>query len=154
MRQVLSNNVLIKKSGFTLIELIVAMTIFSIIFGVIVSIFVSGVQYFSNEKSQLLNQYSITDLSIALEVDTRKASSVSTSASCLVFATTSGNVSYCLDVTTHKVNRNGLMIADNIQSMQMTITLNKIVLTIVSVNDQRGINNTINLTYYLREGNY
>jgi len=143
-----------KKSGFTLIELIVAMTVFSIIFGVIVTIFVSSVQYFSNEKSQLLNQFNITDLSAAIEMDTRKSSSASLSSNCLVLAIQSGNATYCINTTTHQVSRNGNVIADNIQSMGISISGNKLILTVISVNDQRGVNNTINLTYYLREGNY
>ena len=142
------------KGGFTLLELIVAMTIFSLIGGVLVMIFVAGVEYFSNEKSQLFNQSSITALSNAFEADTRKASTATVISGCLVFTFTSGNTTYCLNSTTHKVSRNNTVVADQIQTLGFTITLNKLMLTIQSTNDQRGFANTINLTYYIREGNY
>ncbi len=151
MRLALSNK---SRAGFTLLELIVAMAVFSILGSVLVSIFVAGVQYFSNEKSQLYNQFGITELSGALESDARKASAASTSSGCLVFTISNGNTTYCLNTTTHVVTRNSNVVADHISSFSFTITLNKLNLVVTSTNDQRGINNQINLTYYLREGNY
>lgn len=151
MRPALSNK---PKAGFTLLELIVAMAVFSILGSVLVSIFVAGVQYFSNEKSQLFNQFGITELSGALESDARKASAASISSGCLVFTISSGNTTYCLNTTTHQVTRNSNVVADHISSFGFTIVLNKVSFVVSSTNDQRGISNTINLTYYLREGNY
>lgn len=142
------------KAGFTLLELIVAMAIFSLIGGVLVMIFVSSVEYFSNEKSQLFNQSSITALSNAFEADTRKASAATVMSGCLVLTINSGNTTYCLNSTTHEVSRNSTVIADQIQTLEFTITLNKLMLTIHSTNDQRGFANTMYLTYYIREGNY
>lgn len=140
--------------GFTLIELIVAMAVFAIIGSVLVTIFVSGLQYYSNEKSQLLNQENISGISAAYEADARKSTGVALSGSCLVFTQTGGNSTYCLNSTTHEYTRNNAVIADGIATVTYSITLNKIILTVSTVNDQRGISNTINLTYYLREGNY
>jgi len=151
MRPVLTSK---SRKGFTLLELVVAMAVFSILGSVLVSIFVAGVQYFSNEKSQLFNQFGITELSGALESDARKASSASTASGCLVFTISSGNTTYCLNTSTHKVTRNSSVIADQISTFNFTITLNKLSLVVTSTNDQRGVSNTINLTYYLREGNY
>ena len=142
------------KAGFTLLELVVAMAVFSLIGGVLVTIFVTSVQYFSNEKSQLFNQYRITQLSDAFEVDTRKSTEVQVTSGCLVFTIISGNSTYCLNTGTHIVTRNNVEVADNIQSLSYSLTENKIVLTVGTVADQRGITNTINLTYYLRQGNY
>jgi len=142
------------KSGFTLIELIIAMAVFSLIGGVLVMIFVTSVEYFSNEKSQIFNQYRITQLSDAFEVDTRKATEVNIVSGCLVFTISSGNSTYCLNTSTHSLTRNNLEISDSIQTMTSTLTSNKLILTVVTVPDQRGITNTIHLTYYLREGNY
>lgn len=151
MRLALSNKY---KAGFTLLELIVAMAVFSILGSVLVSIFVAGVQYFSNEKSQLYNQFGITELSGALESDARKASSASSASGCLIFTIPSGNTTYCLNATSHEVTRNSNVIADHISTFVFTINQNKLSLVVTSTNDQRGNNNTINLTYYLREGNY
>lgn len=153
MRQVSSRNPRAQR-GFTLIELIVAMAVFSIIGAVLVTIFVAGLQYYSNEKSQLLNQENISGISAAYEADTRKSTGVAISGSCLVFTQSGGTSTYCLNTTTHEYTRNDVVIADRIASVTYSITLNKIVLTVLTTNDQRGISNTINLTYYLREGNY
>jgi prepilin-type N-terminal cleavage/methylation domain-containing protein len=142
------------KAAFTLIELIVAMAVFSLIGGVLVTIFVTSVQYFSNEKAQLFNQYRITHLSDAFEIDTRRSTEINIVSDCLVFTISSGNSTYCLNTSTHVVTRNNLEIADNIQTLTTTINSNQLVLTVVTVPDQRGITNTIHLTYYVREGNY
>jgi prepilin-type N-terminal cleavage/methylation domain-containing protein len=142
------------KAGFTLLELIVAMAVFSLIGGVLVTIFVTSVQYFSNEKSQIFNQYRITYLSDAFEVDTRRSTEVNIVSGCLVFTISSGNSTYCLNTSTHIVTRNNVQIADNIQTLSTTLNVNKLDLTVVTVADQRGITNTIHLTYYIREGNY
>lgn len=140
--------------GFTLIELIVAMAVFAILGSVLVTIFVSAVSYFSNERSQLFNQASISEISAAIEADTRKASQATIASNCLVLTIASGNKTYCLDTTNHVYTRNSAQIGDNIASVSYAISLNKLTLTITTTNDQRGINNTIKLTYYLREGNY
>jgi len=142
------------KAGLTFVELIVAMAVFSLIGGVLVTIFVTSVQYFSNEKSQIFNQYRITQLSDAFEVDTRRSTEVNIVSGCLVFTISSGNTTYCLNTSTHIITRNNLEIADNIQTLTTTLTLNKLNLTVVTIPDQRGITNTIHLTYYVREGNY
>lgn len=149
-----SSNKALAMRGFTLIELIVAMAVFSIIGAVLVTIFISGLQYYSNEKSQLINQENISGISAAYEADTRKSTGVALSGSCLVFTIASGNTTYCLNATTHQYTRNNIVIASEIASVTYSITLNKIVLTVSTINDQRGISNKINLTYYLREGNY
>ena len=153
MRPALQNN-RNSKAGFTLLELIIAMAVFSIIGGVLVTIFVTSVQYFSNEKSQIFNQYRITQLSDAFEVDTRKSTEVNIVSGCLVFTISSGNTTYCLNTSTHVVTRNNLEIADNIQTLSTTLSSNKLIISVVTVPDQRGITNTIQLTYYVREGNY
>lgn len=140
--------------GFTLLELIVAMAVFSLIGGVLVAIFVSSVDYFSNEKSQVFNQFRITQLSNAFEVDTRKSTEVIVSSGCLVFTISTGNSTYCLNTSTHVITRNNSEVADNIQTMTYSLSENKMILTIITIADHRGITNTINLTYYIRQGNY
>lgn len=140
--------------GFTLIELVIAMAIFAIISSVLVTVFVAGLTYFSEEKSQLLNQENISAISATLEADTRKASSMVISNSCLVLTMSSGNNTYCLNTTTHEYTRNNVQIGDNIASVSYTITQNKLAIIIQTVADHRGVQNSITVTYYLREGNY
>jgi prepilin-type N-terminal cleavage/methylation domain-containing protein len=151
MRPALSNK---HKQGFTLIELIVAMAIFAIIGSVLVTIFVAGVKYFSDERSQLINQGNISVISGALEADTRKTSSMAISGSCLVLTKSTASSTYCLNTTTHQYTRDNVVIGDRIASVTYTISLNKLTLNILTIADQRGVQNTITMTYYLREGNY
>lgn len=154
MRPASFNKQRLDHQGFTLIELVVAMAIFAIIGSVLVTIFVAGVKYFSDERSQLFNQGNISVISGAIESDTRKASAMTISNSCLVLTQSASNVSYCLNTTTHEYKRNNTIIGDNIASVTYTITLNKLTLNILTVADHRGIQNKITMTYYLREGNY
>ena len=154
MRPASSNKHPLDLKGFTLIELVVAMAIFAIIGSVLVTIFVAGVKYFSDERSQLFNQSNISVISGALESDTRKSSAMTISNSCLVLTQSTANVTYCLNTTTHQFTRNNTVIGDNIASVTYTITLNKLTLNVLSVADHRGVQNKITMTYYLREGNY
>lgn len=143
------------RRGMTAVELILAILIFGIIGSVLVTIFVSAVSYYSNEKSQLINQQNISAISSALESDTRKSTTATTSGSCLVLTQSGGSTStYCLNTTTHVYTRNNVHLADNISTVSVTISLNKLVLTVTTDADHRGVSNTIHLTYYLREGNY
>jgi prepilin-type N-terminal cleavage/methylation domain-containing protein len=154
MRPAFSRKYRLDPKGFTLIELIVAMTIFGIIGSVLITIFVAGLTYFSEEKSQLINQGNISVISGALEADTRKSSSMTITGSCLVLTQSASNSTYCLNATTHEFTRNSTVIADNIATVTYTIDLNKLTLNILTIADRRGVQNKITMTYYLREGNY
>lgn len=154
MRQASSNKHRLDRKGFTLIELVVAMTIFGIIGSVLVTIFVAGLTYFSEEKSQLINQGNISVISGALEADTRKSSTMTITGSCLVLTQSASTSTYCLNTTTHQYTRNDTVIADNIATVTYAIALNKLTLNILTIADHRGVQNKITMTYYLREGNY
>ncbi len=154
MRPALLSKHRLDKKGLTFVELIVAMAIFAIIGSVLVTIFVSGVKYFSDEKSQLINQGNISVISGALEADTRKSSAMAISGSCLVLTQSASTSTYCLNTTTHQFTRNNIVIGDKIAAVTYTITLNKLSLNILTIADQRGVQNKITMTYYLREGNY
>jgi len=154
MRPALMSKYRLDKKGLTFVELIVAMAIFAIIGSVLVTIFVSGVKYFSDEKSQLINQGNISVISGALEADTRKSSAMTISGSCLVLTQSASTSTYCLNTTTHQYTRNNIVIGDKIAAVTYTITLNKLSLNILTIADQRGVQNKITMTYYLREGNY
>lgn len=139
----------------TAVELILAMLVFGIIGSVLVTIFVSAASYYSNEKSQLINQQNISAISASLEGDTRKSTTAALSGSCLVLTHSAGTTAtYCLNTTSHIYTRNNVLVADGITSVTYAITLNKLVLTVTTDADHRGVSNTIHLTYYLREGNY
>ena len=135
-------------------ELIVAITIFTMIGTVLVGIFISGVRFYSQEQSQLDNQQNLTTLSAYIENDVRQSTAMSLSSGCLSLSTTQGNVVYCHNSTAKTLTRNGTAIANGIGSVAFSIDLNRLRIVLSTVADQRGITNTLTQDYILREGNY
>lgn len=142
------------RRGYTLLELIVALTIFTMIGTVLVGIFISGVRFYSQEQSQLNNQQSLTTLSAYIENDVRQSTAMVLSGGCLNLTTTSGSVVYCHNSNAQTLTRNGTAIADGIASAIFTIDQNRLNIVLSTVADQRGITNTLSQDYTLREGNY
>lgn len=139
--------------GFTLIELVIGMLVFGILGTAITMVFVNGLNFTRDEKSQTLHQLSLTDFNGRLEADVRKSTSASISSGCLVLVQ-STNVSYCHDAGTQKVSRNGAMIATEIASFIVSVNLNKIQVNIATTQDNRAVTNALELNYYLRQGSY
>lgn len=142
------------RHGFTLLELIVALTIFTMIGIALVGIFISGVQFYSQEQSQLDNQQNLTTLSAFIENDVRQSTAMTLSGGCLNLTTVNGNVVYCHSSADNTLSRNSQVIASGIASITFTINLNRLTLNLVTIADQRGITNTLTQDYILREGNY
>jgi hypothetical protein len=136
------------------LELIVALTIFTMIGTVLVGIFISGVRFYSQEQSQLDNQQNLTTLSAFIENDMRQSTTMVLSSGCLSLSTVNGTVVYCHNSTAQTLTRNGSAIASGIASLSFTIELNRVRIVLVTVADQRGITNTLTQDYILREGNY
>lgn len=143
-----------KNRGFTLVELMVAILIFTIIGGVLASIFTSGVIFYGNENSQIENQEAINLVTVSLEKDIRKTSALSLSDGCLSLMQSSGAVNYCYDSINKQVKRNSVITASNIDLFTFLINNTELDISIRSIADQRGETNAVTLRYYLREGNY
>ena len=62
----------LNRKGFTMLELMIALIVFSIIGVRLTTVFVSGLRFYSEEKSQIDKQQALTQFSIALESDVRK----------------------------------------------------------------------------------
>ncbi len=131
-----------------------ALTIFTMIGTALVGIFVSGVQFYSQEQSQLDNQQNLTTLSVFIENDLRQSTAMSLSEGCLNLTTVNGTVVYCHSSTDKTLSRNSQVIASGIASITFTINLNRLTLNLVTIADQRGITNTLTQDYILREGSY
>lgn len=149
MRQNLNNK------GFTLIELIVAILVFAILGAGLTTIFISGVTFYSEEQSQVNNQFSITEISTQFDNDIRKTVSASKNVNCLILnIVDSTTIQYCYDSINQSLSRNSSIIASDIQIFTTQIVLNHIKITIETDPDLRLMKNTLELNYYLREGNY
>jgi len=140
--------------GFTLVELMVALLIFTIIGGVLASIFASGVIFYGNENSQVENQEAINLVSVALEKDIRKTSLMTVSSGCLSMTQSDGVVLYCYDSANKLIKRNSVITARRIDLFTFLINNTELSVSIRSIADRRGETNSATLRYYLREGNY
>lgn len=140
--------------GFTLVELMVALLIFTIIGGVLASIFASGLIFYGNENSQVENQEAINLVSVSLEKDVRKASGMSVSGGCLSMTQSDGVVMYCYDSANKLIKRNQVVTARRIDLFTFLISNAELSVSIRSIADLRGETNSATLRYYLREGNY
>lgn len=140
--------------GFTLLELMVAILVFSIIGAILTMVVSTGSIFYSQENSQIDNQLDLTRFSLSLEKDIRKTSSLSASGGCLVLVQSPSNQSYCFNASTKSITRNGTILTQRVSSMSFTIFDNQLDLQIQSIADRRGDVNTYVQHYALREGNY
>lgn len=145
----------LNNKGFTLVELMVAIIAFTIIGAGLTTIFVSGLKFYSEEKSQVENQFSITEVSTLLESDIRQSISASQSSDCLNLTNVDASVvQYCFNSSDKSLSRNTQIIARGINTFMINISGNQIKVTITTDPDLRLSENSLSYEYYLREGNY
>lgn len=145
----------LNRKGFTLLELMIALIVFSIIGVGLTTVFVSGLRFYADEKSQVENQQSLTQFSISLENDIRKSKAASKTLNCLNLTQNNNSVvSYCYNSLNKSITRNTNEVAQNISTFTVTVSSNQIKLTLITSADQRLNQNTLNYEYYLRTGNF
>lgn len=144
----------LRKGGFTILELMVAIMVFTIIGSVLTMVVTTGINFYSEENSQIDNQLDLTEFSFMVDSDIRKTNSLSSSANCFILNRLSGNVSYCFTASTQSITRNGTLITDRVSSMTFTLDGSSLDILIQSIPDHRGDVNLYRQHYTLREGNY
>lgn len=149
----------LNRKGFTMLELMIALIVFSIIGVGLTTVFVSGLRFYSEEKSQIDKQQALTQFSIALESDVRKSKlaskSINRSINCLnLTLNDNSTIAYCYNSLNKTISRNAIVVAEEINTFTISVTTNQIKLTIVTTPDQRLSQNTLNYEYYLRTGNF
>lgn len=153
MRHFMRQN--LNHKGFTLIELMIALIVFSIIGVGLTTVFVSGVRFYADEKSQIENQQALTQFSVSLENDVRKSKLATKTINCLNLTQNDNSViSYCFSSIDNSIRRNTSIIAQNIDTFTVTVSSNQIKLTLITSVDQRLNQNTLNYEYYLRIGSF
>ena len=153
MRHFMRQN--LNHKGFTLIELMIALIVFSIIGVGLTTVFVSGVRFYADEKSQIENQQALTQFSVSLENDVRKSKLATKTINCLNLTQNDNSViSYCFSSIDNSIRRNTSIIAQNIDTFTVNVSSNQIKLTLITSVDQRSNQNTLNYEYYLRIGSF
>jgi prepilin-type N-terminal cleavage/methylation domain-containing protein len=149
------------KKGFTLIELVVAMAVLSIVMGLIVGLVTQSLKFFGDEDSQVASQASLRQIAVEFEKNVRKYVITPTeyvvSGNCYTISpvlATDPTTSYCYDSANKTVTRNGVVIGEKVG--QFTAVYNTtnhyITLLIQSVPDGYGRVNEVNVNIYIRIG--
>lgn len=154
MRPTLDRKLNRNKGGFTLVELMVAIVIFSILGSLLTMVVSTGSVFFSEENSQIDNQLDLTSFSLMMEKDIRSTLSLSSSSGCLVLNKSTSSVTYCFISTTKSITRNGVVLTKRVNTMTFSVLGTQLKIDIQSIPDRRGDVNTYHQTYVLREGNY
>jgi type II secretory pathway pseudopilin PulG len=138
------------KSGMTFLEFLIALFLFTLMVSTVFPVFLT------TRKTGLINR----GFTEARQLAQTQIEWIYDQSQNLNYPDTlyqlisSSNSTYCLKPSTHSLSRNNLEIKDSIQTLTKTLNSNQVVLAVVTVPDQRGITNTIHLTYYVREGNH
>lgn len=135
------------RKGFTLLELIIVIVIMGIIMGGVVTAFVFGLNVYTDENSSVDRQENLRLVAVSFEKDLRKSAtqSVTVSGTCSTIGTT---ITYCLVGT--NVQRNGVVIAKNVDQMTINNSGTYLDLTLSSTPDDRNIDVDISTRIYLR----
>lgn len=140
-----------KSKGFTLIELVVALAISTIILGVIFVVFSSIMKTYTNEKNRILLQDANRIVSLTIEGDIRKSSqsiSIVEDGACFQIVDTimGSSTTYCIEENT--VSRDGVFLSDNIQDVNLVLNGNAVTLDIIVFSAEETLN--YEKTIYLR----
>jgi len=143
------------RKGFTLLELMIGLFVFTLIGTGLTIVFVSGLRFFTDQQSQVENQFSITETSTMIENDIRQAISASKSLNCLnLTLINTSSIQYCINTSTNVLTRNSNAIANNIESFNVIVDSNQVKITLTTKADLRLMKNTLEFECYFREGNY
>lgn len=140
------------KKGFTLVELIVVITVTTILLGTVISIFLQSVDMFKIDETKSANQDSLNVASTSIESKIRTASAVSGTGSVCVVTTAAGDYTYSLDTSTNILTVNASYLTGRIAAFSCTVTGDVVSLSITTVNDRTGTPQSLNTTIVLRKG--
>lgn len=145
--------------GFTLIELVVAMAVLSIVMGLIVGLVTQSLKFFRDEEDQVASQTALRQVALEFEKDVRKyvitPTEYEVSGTCYTIKPLiESNISYCHDTVNKTISKNGVVIASGVDTFSATYntTNHYIALLIRSLPDGYGRVNEVSVNIYIRIG--
>lgn len=139
------------KKGFTLVELILVLTVTAILLGVVVSIFLQSISYYKIDETKAANQDSLNLAASSIERNIRSASSVTLSGSDCVVTTATGTYAYSLNLSTHVLSINSSPLTSRIAQFTCTVTSNVVDVSIKTINDSTGNPQSFNTKIVIRK---
>lgn len=148
-----------QQRGFTLLEVMLAILILAIAFGILGTLVQFSTRYFREENSQLANQDGIRLVYVQFDKDLRKygvdPTIYTATSGCYTLGTTTLS-RYCYNSSTKQITRTfsgtTTVIGKEISSFSAALTPGSdIRFLLTSVNDNRGNNNTIDVRLFLRK---
>lgn len=143
------------RKGFTLVELILVLAVTTILLGTVIAVLLQSIDMYKIDETKSANQDSLNIVSTSIESKMRTASAVSLSGSDCVVTTPAGNFIYSLDTTTHTISVNSAALTQRIASFSCVVdgtNPSKITVSIATINDRAGNNQSLTTTIFLRKG--
>lgn len=134
------------KKGVTLIELIIVLSILSIVSSLAYSVYYFGLKNFNTQTVNVNNQSNVRYALSIISKDIRKSDSVTVSANII---TIDGTIEYKLDGNVLMKNGNNLVI--DIETFNITRAGNKMTMEITSLPNSFGNTVTLSSKIYIRE---
>lgn len=138
------------QKGFTLIELVIIIAIIGIIMGGVVSAFVFGLNFFTEEDSAITRQEDLRRVAVLFEKDIRQSATqtVTSSGTCAYIDA----IAYCLIGT--DIVKDGAIISKNVDSFSVVVGPDGsyIDLSLSSTLDKRNQDVNLSTRIYLRKG--
>lgn len=139
-----------KNKGFTLVELMVVLTVTTILLGTVVTIFLQSIDFYKTDETKSLNQASLNLVSTRLDAAIRKATNVYTDVDgCHVVYAASEDV---FNLSANSFTINGAVLTDRIAEFTCTNNSDVITVFVRTINDSKGSSLTYNSTIVLRKG--
>lgn len=140
------------KKGFTLVELIVVISVTTILLGTVISVFLQSLDMYKIDETKSANQDSLNVAATSVESKIRNASAVSGTGSVCIVTTASGDYTYSLDTSTNILTVNSSYLTGRIASFSCSVNGDIVSLAITTVNDKTGTPQSLNTTIVLRKG--
>lgn len=138
--------------GFTLIEIVVTLTILVLLLGVVAGATVLTQQFSTGEHSRVQLQSEIRIALAFIDSDVRSSNQLAVSDNTCFILIGGENIRYCL--VGDELTRNDQTIAENLTNFTYSIdaTSGTLVVSLTSIADKYGNPVSLSDTYYLRDG--
>lgn len=140
------------KKGFTLIEIVVTLTILVMLLGIVAGSTILTQRFSTGEHSRVQLQNEVRVALAWIDSDVRASNQIAVNDNACFILISSENVRYCL--VGDQLTRNNQPIAKNLVNFVYSIDTSSktLVITLTTVADRYGNPVSISDTYYLRDG--